>query len=106
MVARSRSATGPFETLAQATGAPNSVILERRGNWIAPGHNSAIADAAGNWWILYHAVDAARPRAAATDEVNTRRVMLLDRLEWRDGWPYVVDGGPSTGSRSGPVTRD
>ena len=25
MVARSRSATGPFETLATATGAPNSV---------------------------------------------------------------------------------
>src|SRR5215213_6431658 len=30
MVARSRSATGPFETLAQATGKSNSAILERK----------------------------------------------------------------------------
>ena len=40
MVARSRSATGPFETLEQATGKPHSIILEKRGNWFAPGHNS------------------------------------------------------------------
>jgi arabinan endo-1,5-alpha-L-arabinosidase len=44
LVARSRSATGPFETLAAATGAPNSVILEARDEWIAPGHNSVVTD--------------------------------------------------------------
>ena len=39
MVARSRSATGPFETLEKATGKAHSIILEKRGYWIAPGHN-------------------------------------------------------------------
>ncbi|HEX8853241.1 MAG TPA: glycoside hydrolase family 43 protein, partial [Pyrinomonadaceae bacterium] len=57
MVARSRSATGPFETLAQATGSKNSVILERNQLWLAPGHNSVVRDAAGQDWIFYHAIN-------------------------------------------------
>lgn len=92
MVARSRSATGPFETLAQATGSPNSVILERYGYWVAPGHNSVIRDAGGQDWMLYHAVDSRRPRANDSDEINTRRVMLIDRIVWKDGWPTVATG--------------
>jgi len=97
LVARSRSATGPFETLAQATGAPTSVILEKRGIWFAPGHNSVIQDQAGEHYMLYHAVDTRRPRLNPQAEVNTRRVMLLDRILWReDGWPSIAGNGPST----------
>jgi len=102
MIARSRSATGPFETLASATGSGNSVILERRDIWVAPGHNSVIQDAKGDHWILYHAVDSRRPRSKPTDDVNTRRVMLIDRLVWQDGWPRLEGGGPSTGPRPRP----
>ncbi len=105
MIARSRSATGPFETLASATGGGNSVILERRGTWVAPGHNSVIEDANGDHWILYHAVDSRRPRSKPTDDVNTRRVMLLDRIVWQDGWPRLEGGGPSTGPQPRPRTR-
>lgn len=103
MVARSRSATGPFETLAAATGALSSVILERRGNWIAPGHNAVVEDARGRRWIIYHAVDARRPRSRPEDEVNTRRVMLIDKIVWRGGWPRVE--GPSETSRPRPRAR-
>lgn len=105
MVARSRSATGPFETLAHATGAPSSVILERRGIWVAPGHNAVIEDEAGIHWMLYHAVDSRRPRSKPDADVNTRRVMLLDRIVWRDGWPRVEGNGPSRGSQPGPTAR-
>jgi arabinan endo-1,5-alpha-L-arabinosidase len=105
MIARSRSATGPFETLASTTGAPNSVILERRGIWIAPGHNSVIEDARGDHWIFYHAVDSRRPRSKPTDDINTRRVMLIDRIVWRDGWPRLEGGGPSTDPRPRPRIR-
>lgn len=101
MVARSRSATGPFETLEQATGKPHSIVLEKRGAWIAPGHNSIVTDAAGQDWIIYHAVDAARPRQKAADELNTRRIMLIDRIRWVSGWP-VIDG-PSSGRQAGPA---
>ena len=102
MVARSRKATGPFETLATATGAPNSVIVEQRGRWLAPGPNSVIKDAAGGHWLLYHAVDARQSRDKASDEVNSRRVMLLDRVHWRDGWPRVVGGEPSAARQRTP----
>jgi arabinan endo-1,5-alpha-L-arabinosidase len=90
MVARARSATGPFETLAAATGAASSVILARDERWIAPGHNAVIEDERGQHWTLYHAVDARRPREKEADEINTRRVMLLGRVEWADGWPRIV----------------
>jgi arabinan endo-1,5-alpha-L-arabinosidase len=91
MVARSRSALGPFETLEHATGAAHSIILERRGHWIAPGHNSIVVDRTGADWIVYHAVDLRHPREGPGQDLNTRRVMLIDRIRWRAGWP-VVDG--------------
>ncbi|MCL9999390.1 MAG: glycoside hydrolase family 43 protein [Erythrobacter sp.] len=86
MVARSRSATGPFEVKPDNGG----VILEASPGWIAPGHN-AVIEADGETLILYHAVDAARPRTRPEDEVNTRRIMLTAPLVWRDGWPVVAD---------------
>jgi arabinan endo-1,5-alpha-L-arabinosidase len=105
MVARSRSATGPFQTLASATSARSSVILERDGRWIAPGHNSMIRDSSDADWILYHAVDGRRPRTKPGDEINTRRVMLLDRIVWRNGWPRIEGDGPSSGPRPRPFIR-
>lgn len=95
MVARSRSATGPFETLEQASGTASSVILAERGRWRAPGHNSIVQDKAGRDWIVYHAVDTRRPRSKEADEINTRRVMLIDPIVWRGGWPRIVSDGPS-----------
>jgi arabinan endo-1,5-alpha-L-arabinosidase len=63
LVARSRSATGPFETLGAEKGrAQHRGRLDPR--WIAPGHNSIAEDGAGNHWILYHAVDARGPAAS------------------------------------------
>jgi len=103
MVARSRSPFGPFETLESARGVPHSIILAKRGKWAAPGHNSIITDPAGHDWIVYHAVDVARPKVAATDEVNTRRVMLIDPIVWRDGWPMI--DGPSELPRPAPRAR-
>ena len=105
LVARSRSATGPFKTLAEETGAVSSAILEQRGTWFAPGHNSVIADAAGQDWLVYHAVDTRRPRTKPSDDVNTRRVMLIDKIVWVDGWPRVEANGPSAEPRRAPKIR-
>jgi arabinan endo-1,5-alpha-L-arabinosidase len=103
MAARSRSATGPFETLADTTGAASSIVLEARGKWLAPGHNSLIEDARGTLWMLYHAVDTGHPRTKPTDQINTRRVMLIDRVTWRGGWPHV--DGPTSGPQPRPAVR-
>jgi arabinan endo-1,5-alpha-L-arabinosidase len=101
MVARSKRATGPFQTLEEATGKPHSIILEKSVRWLAPGHNSVVRDSSGNDWIVYHAVDARRTKVEETDEPNTRRVMLIDRIKWINDWP-VIDG-PSDASRAAPV---
>lgn len=105
LVARSKSATGPFETLAQATGAPTSAILEKRGAWFAPGHNAVITDASGQDWMVYHAVDIRRPRSKPADDINTRRVMLIDPIVWRDGWPRIENNGPSAERKKAPKAR-
>jgi arabinan endo-1,5-alpha-L-arabinosidase len=108
MVARSRSATGPFETLSDATGEPQSVILARNERWIAPGHNSVVTDAAGDDWIAYHAIDTNR-RLLQGDDIkgdrDVRRIMLIDRLVYRHGWPRVQWGSPSTNARPAPRVR-
>lgn len=88
MVARSRDALGPFEELAEP-------ILAAGESWIAPGHNSIIADDAGEDWILYH---AARPGGDWSP-----RVMMLDRIVYREGWPRIEGGAPSAGPRRAPV---
>jgi arabinan endo-1,5-alpha-L-arabinosidase len=85
MVARSRSATGPFEVKPERGG----VILEASPGWIAPGHNAIVEDDRGTTRILYHAVDVDQPRGKPADEPNTRRIMLIDRLVWKDGWPHI-----------------
>ena len=104
MVARSRSAIGPFAVRDDA-GAPGGVILAARGKWIAPGHNAVFADDRGQDWLVYHAVDARRPRTRPADDVNSRRVVLMDRLVWRDGWPSVAGRGPSDAPQTAPMFR-
>jgi arabinan endo-1,5-alpha-L-arabinosidase len=101
MVARSRAPTGLFETLEQAKGVPHSLMLYKSERWLAPGHNCVIDDKAGQQWMLYHAIDVNRPRQRQEDEINSRRILLIDPIEWRDGWPHV--GTPSDELRSGPV---
>jgi arabinan endo-1,5-alpha-L-arabinosidase len=102
MVARSRSAMGPFETLEEARGVPHSLMLFKSERWLAPGHNSVVTDKAGQVWIVYHAIDVNRPRQRQEDEINSRRILLIDRIEWRDGWPFV--GTPSNRPQRGPIT--
>jgi arabinan endo-1,5-alpha-L-arabinosidase len=88
MVARARQPLGPFDHYPGGRDG-SGVILEADEHWLAPGHNSIINDAAGNEWIVYHAYHAQRFPAG-----DRRRVMLIDRMVYRDGWP-AVSGAPS-----------
>lgn len=87
MVARSRDPLGPFEDRDAPILAPGTA-------WISPGHNSVVTDDAGDDWLLYH---AARPGADWAP-----RLLLLDRIVWREGWPEVEGRAPSAGPRPGP----
>ena len=101
MIARSPSPTGPFETLEEARGVPHSLMLFKSERWLAPGHNSIVTDRSGETWIVYHAIDVNRPRQRQEDEINSRRILLIDKIQWRDGWPFV--GTPSDEPQPAPL---
>ncbi|HXF61617.1 MAG TPA: hypothetical protein VNK95_08370, partial [Caldilineaceae bacterium] len=67
-------------------------VLSMNGNrWVGPGHNSVVTDLAGQDWFVYHAIDRNDPYFAG--EVGfTKRPVLLDGLDWIDGWPTVRAG--------------
>lgn len=89
VVGRSESLFGPY---MDRQGHPmlenNHEILIRRNNqFVGTGHNSEIVtDDDGNDWILYHAVKVDSPKG---------RKLMLDRIEWIDGWPVVEGDTPS-----------
>jgi arabinan endo-1,5-alpha-L-arabinosidase len=102
MVARSKDAMGPFETLEEARGVPHSLMLFKSERWLAPGHNCIVTDKAGEVWIIYHAIDVNRPRQRQEDEINSRRILLIDKIVWKDDWPFV--GTPSEEPQAAPLT--
>jgi len=103
LVARSRRATGPYETLAQATSTAGTILTENT-RWLAPGHNCLVTDAAGQDWLLYHAIDRQQPTfdAINDEQGHSRRVMLLDKVTYdAQGWPHI--GTPSVVPQPAPV---
>ena len=98
MVARSRSPLGPFQRWEDGG---SVIVLRDNERWRGPGHNSVVRDDSGADWVVYHAIDSREPWLY---EGQVRRVMLIDRIEYVDGWPVVGDGTPSTAELQGPVS--
>lgn len=95
-VGRSESPEGPFldqtgaSLLASRVG--GTPVLSMNGNrWVGPGHNSVFEDFDGQWWTTYHAVDRFDPYFANAGTF-TRRPLLMDPIDWIDGWPQVRGG--------------
>jgi arabinan endo-1,5-alpha-L-arabinosidase len=91
MVARSRSATGPFEVLPEN----NGVIVKGNDKWFGAGHNSIIRDDKSRDWLVYHAYHP--------NDRNRGRVMLINRLVYgNDGWVRAEPGAPTQEIRIAP----
>jgi arabinan endo-1,5-alpha-L-arabinosidase len=119
LVGRSQSPLGPFvdrdgislnddegpndadPTDGRAGGTP---VLTQNGNrWIGVGHNTVFVDHDGQWWTIYHAVDAQDPYFEGT---FTKRPAMLDGIDWVDGWPVVNGGaGPSDTPQQAPAAQ-
>jgi len=115
LVARADDALGPYTRRDAAHGGP--VLVEKNDHWIGPGHNAVATDASGQDWLLYHALDPKRPSepcpttasgvpeegvlaCGKNGELPSRRPLLVDRITWRDGWPYVE--GPTSTPQPAP----
>jgi arabinan endo-1,5-alpha-L-arabinosidase len=96
---RSQSPTGPFVDSEGKSFGPGRVggtpVLSMNGNkWVGTGHNAVFTDAAGQDWIVYHAIDRNDPYRGGSPlgEFPVKRPALMDPLDWIDGWPTVRGG--------------
>ena len=59
----------------------HEILIHKNDSFVGTGHNSEIvSDNAGTDWLFYHAVSVANPDG---------RVLMLDKIDWIDGWPSV-----------------
>lgn len=89
VVGRSKKLFGPYLD-KQGEAMMNNrheTLIRKNDSFVGNGHNSEIVtDDAGNDWMLYHGVSVDNPHG---------RVLLLDKVEWKAGWPLVKGGSPS-----------
>lgn len=65
----------------------HEILIHKNNSFVGTGHNSEIVtDEAGNDWFFYHAVSTKNP---------DRRVLMLDKINWENEWPVVVNQSPS-----------
>jgi arabinan endo-1,5-alpha-L-arabinosidase len=106
---RSASPRGPFSdrdgiSLLTSRVGGTLVVTPNGNTWVGTGHNAVVTDLAGQDWFVYHAIDRRDPYLDEPFGIN-ERPMLLDRLDWVDGWPTVRAGRwASQGPERAPVT--
>lgn len=92
VVGRSKKLFGPYIDKSGKKMLDNhhEVLIQKNDAFVGVGHNSEIVtDKAGNDWMFYHAVSTKRPEG---------RVLMMDKVEWKGGWPSVAGNSPSTES--------
>lgn len=108
-VGRATDPRGPFTDAdgnrLDASRPGGTPVIRQNGNgWIGIGHNAVVTDLAGQDWTVYHAIHRSDPYLDEPYGIN-ERPMLIDRLDWIDGWPVVRAGaGASEGPQRAPVT--
>ena len=67
------------------------LILKANEQWDSPGQNCILTDAENQDWIVYHAVDTAKPYIdPSATEKRFLRKMCMDKVHYsHDGWPYI-----------------
>ena len=89
VVGRSKKLFGPYvdKNGKKMLDNHHEILIHKNEAFVGTGHNSEIVrDKAGNDWVLYHAVSTTSPGG---------RVLMLDKIDWKDGWPSVSGNSPS-----------
>ena len=80
-----------------------TLILHGNATYAGPGHNSRyFTDDADTDWLLYHAILKNNPKVPSG---ANRRVLMLDKLNWVNGWPTLTNSEPGEGTMAGPVFK-
>jgi len=101
-VGRATSFKGPYLDKEGKPLLENGGTLLLQGNagalgFVGTGHNGDIfTDNAGDTWMLYHAFDKTH---------GYKRMMLLDKIEWINDWPYILNNEASFTPHKGPVFK-
>jgi len=81
VVARSKSALGPWENM------PNNPLVHTYSadeEWWSKGHATIFDDANGNWYIVYHSY--------RNNYYTLGRTTIIESIEWtEDGWPKLAN---------------
>lgn len=65
----------------------HEILIHKNKDFVGTGHNAElVADKNGDDWVLYHGVCVANPSG---------RVLLLDKVIWKEGWPTVKGNSAS-----------
>jgi arabinan endo-1,5-alpha-L-arabinosidase len=89
VVGRSENLFGPYLDKSNQSMMDNhhEILIGKNDRFVGTGHNSEIVeDDEGFNWMFYHAVDKHNPKG---------RVLMLDQVQWQDGWPFVENNTPS-----------
>lgn len=96
VVGRSQSIFGPYvdKNGNDMMSVHHELVLKGNSTFSSPGHCSRIiTDDAGQDWILYHAYP----------NDKDYRCLMLDRINWVDGWPVSPGQQPTSQSVDRPV---
>jgi len=103
-IARSTNLKGPYrdkEGNDIAQRGNGTLFLQGNDVFVGPGHNARILkDDTGMDWLIYHGIDKKQGRVSTG---SNRRVLLLDRVTWKDGWPEITGQVPSTTEQAAPL---
>lgn len=89
VVGRSDNLFGPYVDKKGGKMLDNKheILIHKNNSFVGTGHNSEIVkDDVGNDWFFYHAVSTKNPEG---------RVLMMDKIEWNEGWPLVTGNSPS-----------
>lgn len=104
LVARSENLMGPYLDkggYAITDRGKGTLFIEGNARIAGPGHNARlIADDEGTDWFLYHGIDRDKGKVSSG---ASRRMLMLDKVTWRDGWPEIAGRVPSSAPQKAPV---
>ena len=98
---RSSSLFGPYTNKSGGRMLDNQAETLLAGNdFVAgPGHNAEfVDDDKGQTWIIYHGY--------LRQQADQGRVVFLDQVKWRNGWPYMDNNGGPTQSAQAPYFNE